>query len=513
MTTAAWLTGCILGATAALAAAPSHWTQGGRTTRTHASATANADAQLRFAGRSVGDWVGESVADTSPYRRDRAIAALRRAPPDVRAAAVRLFTGHLSDPDSARRTQALQALGLLAIETQGQVGRFDGPLDLIPALPAAARIAADRRDPLRVQALWLLAEAGPAGRERSLAPARTAVRDPDASVREAALGVLGAAGDSTDTKAAMRALDDPEPDVQVAAAHALGRLGRRDAVLALLEHLRDTSRVLRAAIIQAFATLGPTARPALPAVAALVMDTTNWRAGGSYAEMIGAEAAWAVTRIAPRRGVSMIPARVDIDDRDAALRSDGLGTYVAGADSVKAFVSAALNLDLSGPRGDGRAAGLAYIRKLPRTIAFDLSRPVAGSGARPLGVVKDNEAIIHVFWRHEHDKRMISITTLDPGDVPVECERAEFEFRVGGRPYVLQMGEWTEAEFNRRAPKFNGAGTTQPHIWHLNADEWTVVAGPGSRARLWEMTDPAHPVDKGLYIFPFAATWAQMLPR
>jgi HEAT repeat protein len=468
---------------------------------------------LSFAGRSVAEWARLAVDDTSLYHRDRAIAALRRAPPAVRAEAVRQFVAALADSAVGRRTRALEAMGLLAVETQGHIGRFDGPDDLAPALPAVARVAADRRDALRTRALWLLAEAGRGARTHSLAPARAAVQDADPAVREAAVAVIGAAGDSTDTQRVIAALSDREADVRVAAMRALGLLGRREAVTPLLLHLRDTSRVMRAAAIQALARLGPTARAALPMLAALVTDTTNWRAGGSYAETIGAEAAWAVSRIIPRRGVSMIPARVDVDDRDAALRSDGLGTYVAGADSVKAYVSAALNLDLSGPRGDGRATGIPYVRKLPRSLTFDLRRPIAGSGARPLGIVKDNEAIIHLFWRHEHDQRMISITTLDPTDVPVDCERAEFEFRIDGRPYLLQMGEWTAAEFNPRAPRFSGAGTDVPHIWHLNADEWTVVAGPGSRARLWDMSNPARPVDKGLYVFPFAITWAQMLPR
>jgi hypothetical protein len=486
-------------------------------------------AALTFAGRTLDDWIRSSLDDTSLYRRDRAISALRRAPAPTRLEAVRQFTLALNSPAGAarpggstgasiatngdRRARSLQAMGQLAIETQGQVGSFDGANDLVPAVPAVARIAGDAADPLRASALWLLAEAGRRAREQSLPVARQAVRDPDLNVREPALSILGAAGDSTDVPRIGGALEDRSWDVRIAAANALGNLGRREAVPVLMRVLSDTSRVLRATAIRSLARLGPMARSALPTLALLVTDSTNWRGEGSYAETIGAEAAWAVTRINPRRGVGMIPARVDIDDREAALKGDGLGTYVAGADSIKAYVSAALNLDLSGPRGDGRTTGLAYVRKLPRTLSFDLSKPAPGGGGKPLGLVRDNEAVIHIFWKRERGKRMVSITTLDPVDAAVECERAEFEFRVNGKPYLLQMGEWVDAEFNPKAPKVTGAGTTPPRIWHLNADEWTVIASPGSKARLWDMTDPSRPVDRGLYLFPFAITWAQMLPR
>src|SRR5882672_6608771 len=48
---------------------------------------------VRFAGRSVDDWISQAMADTSAARRDRIVAALRRAPLSVReAAASRLTT-------------------------------------------------------------------------------------------------------------------------------------------------------------------------------------------------------------------------------------------------------------------------------------------------------------------------------------------------------------------------------------------------------------------------------------
>ena len=55
-------------------------------------------------------------------------------------------------------------------------------------------------------------------------------------------------------------------------------------------------------------------------------------------------------------------------------------------------------------------------------------------------------------------------------------------------------------------------GSTPARIWHPAAEEWTVVAPPGSTARLWKMTDPQRPVDLGLYLFPFAVSWSGFSP-
>jgi hypothetical protein len=330
-------------------------------------------------------------------------------------------------------------------------------------------------------------------------------------VRSAGAALLGTVGDATDERLLTPLLSDRDSLVRARASYSLGLLPRRRSVDGLTKMLQDPSAYVRAMALKALASIGPSARPALPSVMAMISDTTHWRAG-NYAETIGAEAAYAASRIVPRRGISALPARVDVDDRGNALRSDGLGSYVASADSVDAFVSAALNLDLAGPRGDGRAARLPLIRGLRRALVFDLSRPVVSSGAKSKGIVRDNEAVIHVFWSHQHEKRMVSITTLDPTDSAVTSERTELQFRINGEPYLLQMGEWTEEEFNPRAPKVNGRGTSACRIWHPTAEEWMVVAPPGSMARLWNLADAEHPVDLGLYVFPLAVSWSGFSP-
>ncbi len=498
----------LLGATAVNAAAQ----PGGSHTATATSARRSPAAPSAvFAGHSLDEWTAESLGDTSLFRRDRAIAALRRAPPSFRTAIVHQFANALKDPSPDRRARALQALAQLSSASQGALGVFDGLSDVSPAIPQIALIARTPSDPLRLDAMWLLCTVGPMWRDIAAPLARDASRDSSAAVRAAAAAMLGSIGDPADEKVLVGLLSDRDATVRGRASYAIGLLPQRHAVDALARMLQDQSLYVRAMALKALANIGPASRSALPAIVAMINDTTHWRPG-NYSETIGAEAAWAAARIVPRRGISAMPARVDIDDRGNALRSDGLGSYVASADSVDAFVSAALNLDLAGPRGDGRAARLPLVRPLRRALVFDLSHPVAGSGATARGVVRDNEAVIHVYLSHVHGKKMLSIATLDPSDSAVTSERTELQFRVNGEPYLLQMGEWTEEEFNPRAPKISGRGTSVCRIWHPAAEEWTVVAPPGSVARLWKMADPERPVDLGLYVFPFAISWSGFSP-
>lgn len=464
-----------------------------------------------FAGRTVDAWMDESLDDSSSYRRDRANAAVRRAPAAFRRVVIARLTAELASRNRERRSRALGALTQIAAPSQGQLGIFDGAGEVATAAPAVVAIARDRDNPLRVGALWLLSMLGPSARQASLSTARDAMRDPSPAVRQASVAVIAAAGGPSDVSRVIEMLTDPDDDTRAFAVYALGVLPPRRATSEIVRLLNDVSPYVRAMALKALAQTGPEAQSALSAVTALIADTTHWRTG-NYAETIGAEAAWAATRIAPRRGVAAIPTRVELDDRDNALRSDGMGAYVASADSVVAFVSGALNLDLSGARGDGRTTTLRDTRKLRRSLLIDLGRPVAGSGAKSLGVVRDNEAIVHVYWSHVHGVRMIGMTQLDPSDSAVVSERSEIQFRVNGAPYLLQLGEWTQDEFNPMTPHVTGSGTNAARIWHPSAEEWMVVSPPSSRARLWRLSDPVRPVDCGLYIFPFAISWSGFSP-
>jgi hypothetical protein len=457
--------------------------------------------------------VSTALDDTSAMRRERAVSAIRRAAPSTRMVAVQKFAEALAAQNPVRRARAMSSLELLVAESAGQPARFDGGADLGPAVPALARIANDPADPLRSSALLLLAESGRVHRGAFIGIARTATADGNAAVREAAYAALGAVGDSADVARAIVGLADRSPDVRARAARALGSLGRGDIVPPLIKALSDSSRFVRGAAVNALGRLGSRATPALPRILQLVTDSSEWRSSAGLRETVGAEAAWAASHIVPRRGLATVPARVEIDDRDALLRSDGFGAYVTGADSVKAFVAGALNLDLSGIRGDGRAARLIGERNTRRSLTFDLSRPARGARGPSIGVVTDREAMIRIFWQRPVGKPAVSMAALEPSDRAGDIERAEFEFRIGGEPYLLQMGSWAASEFDTRVPRVNGRGTSTPRLYHLNADEWTVVAPPGSVARLWNVADPAKPVDLGLYEFSFGLTWSGLTVR
>jgi hypothetical protein len=460
--------------------------------------------------------VATALDDTSAMRRERAVSAIRRATPGTRLVAVQKFSEALAGKNPVRRARAMTALELLVAESAGQPERFEGGADLGLAIPALVKVANDSADPLRSSALLLLAEAGRTNRNAFIGIARSATADGDAAVREAAYAVLGAVGDSADAVRAIDGLADKSPDVRARAARALGSLARGDVVTPLIKALSDSSRFVRGAAVNALGRLGPRATPALPRVLQLVTDSSEWRSSGGLRETVGAEAAWAASRIVPRRALATVPARVEIDDRDASLRSDGFGAYVTGADSVKAFVAGALNLDLSGVRGDGRAARLIAERNTRRSLTFDLSRPARptrGARSPSIGVVTDREAMIRIFWQRPVGKPAVSMAALEPSDRAGDIERAEFEFRIGGEPYLLQMGSWAASEFDSRVPRVHGRGTSTPRMYHLNADEWTVVAPPGSIARLWNVADPSKPVDLGLYEFSFGLTWSGLTVR
>jgi hypothetical protein len=480
-----------------------------RPAATAANEGAGAVAELNAATQRL----GTALDDTSAMRRERAVSALRRSAPSTRLVVVKKLTEALGTSMPVRRARAMTALELLVAPTAGQPARFDGGSDLGFAIPTLAKIATDPADPLRTSALLLLADAGHVHRNAFIGLARTATTDGDAAVREAAFAVLGAVGDSADVARGIAGLGDKSAEVRARAALALGSLGRNDAVAPLIRALSDSSRLVRGAAVSSLGQFGSRASAALPRVLELVSDSAEWRRSGGFRESVGAEAAWAASRIVPRRGLAAVPARVEIDDRETSLRSDGLGAYVSGGDSVKAFVGGALNLDLSGIRGDGRAARLVAERPLRRSLTFDLSRPARGAKSSSIGVVSDREAMVRIFWRREAGKPAVSMAALEASDRAGDIERAEFEFRIGGEPYMLQMGQWAASEFDTRVPRTNGRGTSTPRLYHLNGEEWTVVAPPGSIARLWNVADPAKPVDLGLYAFSFGLTWSALTTR
>lgn len=460
-----------------------------------------------FDGRPMDVWVAKVLDDTSDFRRRLAISAVRRAPPEFRRDLVRRLVPTLERGSAELRQRAVGVL--VGLVNEGQAGQLlpDRERDLGPAVDALTRMAQDPANPQRAAVWFLLIRTDSATRTRLAPLARLALRDAQPLIRRHAIWFLGRLRDSVDFPRLLAAARDTYPSVRGSAIWELGRWQPRRAIPAFIAALSDSVPSVRAEAIVALGRAGPAASEAIPIILQLVNDTTA-SATGSFAESIRADAAWALSWIIPRRGRSATPMRVEVMDVATAVRSDGLGPYFHGADSIQVWQGAMLNLELAGPRGDGRATALKTMRTLRRSLLIDLSRPVPSSGAVPLGVIRDNETDVHMAYAHVHRRNMISIATLDPTDTIVNSERVEFQFRIAGEPHQLQMGEWTAGEFIEGVPQVHGTGTSSARIAHRDLGTWTVSAPPGSMARLWNLNDPLKPVDRGLYFLPFDFQWS-----
>jgi hypothetical protein len=137
-----------------------------------------------------------------------------------------------------------------------------------------------------------------------------------------------------------------------------------------------------------------------------------------------------------------------------------------------------------------------------RYIEIDLSRPVAG--ARPLGVIRENKAEIHVFLDHDHERRTIrNIQELEPGEQS-ESERTEFGLSVNGVHHTLLVGPWGPGEFGTRQKKqIHGEGTTKAFVKRVSSTIWEVFTADNATGRLWHNEDTANPIDRGLYRLSF----------
>src|SRR5262249_50409754 len=93
------------------------------------------------------------------------------------------------------------------------------------------------------------------------------------------------------------------------------------------------------------------------------------------------------------------PIAVQFDDTvngmPMQLRSDGRGPYVNSANGVLTHVVPLMELYVGGHP-------YRRPRQSPdRSLSFDLSHPVPGGGARPLGIIRDSKAEIAVFYRKD----------------------------------------------------------------------------------------------------------------
>jgi hypothetical protein len=200
--------------------------------------------------------------------------------------------------------------------------------------------------------------------------------------------------------------------------------------------------------------------------------------------------------------------KATVESGDHALRNDGKGDYVDETDSVRVGANQAFGIavwkfiDLISNRPDPTATAPRI-----RTLIFDLDHP-AGSGAERLGVITDELARFHVFWKHDHSddpkvrEYIHRFEEVGPIGRAEKSSRVEMWVRVKGRQHVLQMGPWAMGEFSPRA-KLSGEGTSEAEIKRTSDNSWTIAGPKRSLARLWDYQDITHPIDKGLYYFDF----------
>jgi carboxypeptidase Q len=178
-----------------------------------------------------------------------------------------------------------------------------------------------------------------------------------------------------------------------------------------------------------------------------------------------------------------------------SVHSDRRGPYVSGT----AFVSSTAgpyHLTLCTRAGDcspGRMARGIPAEEQSRALVLDLSNPVPSSGAVDHGRVRAAPASVQALWMNEPEQR--SMHDLPVG-VTVDMQRFEIRFLLNGAPHVLQFGPSAEGAFS-------GEGTVPGTMTRVLARRWAIRSAPASIGRLWDLQDPAHPQDRGLYRFSY----------
>ena len=398
-------------------------------------------------GRPLREWVQEALGDTTLRIRVRARLALSRSGPLGRDAA------ELIIPFLTRTSGEARLRALFALEGLSQYAE--------PAVPAIAAILDDPSADSRAEALDVLAAIGPHAGAALPAVQRFLERRDDPALPNALL--------------------------------ALARISPATAVSSVERFLRDPSPELREAAIDALAVTDSAARSSLPVLVTLQLDSV-------------ASVARAAARLSTRL-LSVPPLEwhmlAEIRGSSRSLQSDGKGPYIDRVDGVRSMRRQSLGLNTKACTGtcDTETSMVPIGGPDKRFLVFDLSRPLAG--AKSLGRVVDAEAVVFVFWRHDHGRRIHWIRDMPVADTLQPIERVEFRLRIARRPYILQFGEWAVGEFNTRAPRITGEGTTSSLTLHPTSGEWLVRSATRSVGRLWDVSDPDHPVNRGLYLFSF----------
>lgn len=187
------------------------------------------------------------------------------------------------------------------------------------------------------------------------------------------------------------------------------------------------------------------------------------------------------------------PLMATLADSAYTVRSDGKGPYVRGTSNVQVT-----SVGRAGVMVLGRL-GLAEAQR--RAVLIDLSKPVSGSGAQSLGVVRADQ-FMEVAGQWESDRanhRPKSLVDIPVG-ATVTAKQIDVEFSIDGQVHALQAGPQPIGHCFSDEPATHGRGTTTGTISHPDTDTWIVELPPGSVMRLFNV-DKRYPyaVDRGLY--------------
>jgi len=95
-----------------------------------------------------------------------------------------------------------------------------------------------------------------------------------------------------------------------------------------------------------------------------------------------------------------------------SLKGDGMGPYVQGQQETQVSGNFSFNI-LCWDHVSGMSNKPDPSAKAPRerSMIFDLSHPVPGSGPTALQTTWDYLARFHVFWKHDHENESMVILT------------------------------------------------------------------------------------------------------
>jgi hypothetical protein len=222
----------------------------------------------------------------------------------------------------------------------------------------------------------------------------------------------------------------------------------------------------------------------------------------------------------PRTILDQRPFEIEVVD-GYSLRSDGGGVYRDGEGGVGAFGQNSLTLCSDGRRCTTFPES-APTTATARTLVLDLNSPVQTPGATARGIRRAEKANFGAFWEQDRTARITvngreSWAIKSPLDLPVGrtvmSERVEIRFFADGRQHILQFGPWTAGQYQANQGTLSGAGSTPASITRTSETRWVVRSGDGSLGRLWDNSDPAKPVDLGLYTFTFEVRYLALPQR